>query len=570
MLVVQCRIRKIKCDETKPCCRRCQSTGRKCSYELDGRSRRSAPPRTHSIWHSQPLSDIVTYASRERRAFEYYCQRAGPAIAGSISCTFWTGAVLKACRSEPAIWDAIIAISALYENLDPFIGPPMVTEAVLSVRRPREAFLWYLRSVENVRSQLARNKVHPQIALISCVLYTCTEMLQGDVAKALRLYGQAVQLIISWQQQSPSLSETTLAAKDMMKPLLVRLGAAIFITTNCSPEGLSDLLATPSNPGSLSFEAAQTAILKLIAEAHILRCLGARHYRSGHKVPSTTFDLTVQQHALARQLDEWDCAFAFLRSAEGHPQLYSPDRKAIPVLLSIRSAASIMISTCFAEQETAYDEHIGQFRLIVEHAAAATHAPVERNDAQPGFTFEADVGPPLFFTAVKCRDQILRRTALELLRQTPKVQSMFKSMSWATLAEMIIRIEEGSVQGMRKRRPPQPTINDITAPENMEEPDSSTRGVLPATGSVPTLAELVEIDNNSLDRSSNKVTVAERQFIPEGHRVHEFGIFQAHGSAPVAMSQHMQHPVILRFTKNQKDPGTGKVELVERFLPMNF
>lgn len=123
---------------------------------------------------------------------------------------------------------------------------------------------------------------------------------------------------------------------------------------------------------------------------------------------------------------------------------------------------------------------------------------------------------------------------------------------------------------MRKRRPPQPTINDITAPENMEEPDSSTRGVLPATGSVPSLAELVKIDNNSLDRSSNKVTVAERQFIPEGHRVHEFGIFQAHGSAPVAMSQHMQHPVILRFTKNQKDPGTGKVKLVEHFLPMNF
>ncbi|KAJ5233027.1 hypothetical protein N7468_005983 [Penicillium chermesinum] len=544
MLVVQCRIRKIKCDETKPCCRRCQSTGRKCSYELDGRSRRSAPPRTHSIWHSQPLSDIVTYASREQRAFEYYCQRVGPAIAGSISCTFWTGAVLKACRSEPAIWDAIIAISALYENLDPFIGPPMVTEAVLSARRPREAFLWYLRSVENIRSQLARNKVHPQIALISCILYTCTEMLQGDVAKALRLYGQAVQLIISWQQQSPSLSETTLAAKDMMMPLL--------------------------QSRALSFEAAQTAILKLIAEAHILRCLGARHYRSGHKVSSTTFDLTVQQHALARQLDEWDYAFAFLRSAEGHPQLYSPDRRAIPVLLSIRSAASIMISTCFAEQETAYDEHIGQFRLIVEHAAAATHAPVERNNAQPGFTFEADVGLPLFFTAVKCRDQILRRTSLELLRQTPKVQSMFKSMSWATLAEMIIRIEEGSVQGMRKRPPLQPTINDITAPENMEEPDSSTRGALPAIGSVPSLAELVEIDNNSLDRSSNKVTVAKRQFIPEGHRVHEFGIFQAYGSVPVAMSQRMQNPVILRFTKNQKDPGTGKVELVERFLPMNF
>ncbi|GFF50316.1 hypothetical protein IFM51744_07306 [Aspergillus udagawae] len=570
MLVVQCRIRKIKCDETKPCCRRCQSTGRKCWYELDGRSRRIAPPHTHSIWHSQPLSDIVAYASRERRAFEYYCQRAGPTIAGSIGCPFWTGAVLKSCRSEPAIWDAIIAISALYENLDPFLGPPMVTEAVPSLRMPREAFLWYLRSVENVRSQLARNKVHPQIALTSCVLYTCAEMLQGDVAKAISLYRQAVQLILSWQRQSPRLSETTLAVKDMMMPLLVRLGAAMFITTNCSPEGLSDLLATPSNPGSLSFEAAQTAILKLIAEALILRRSGARHCCSGHKVPSTMFDLTVQQRTLARQLDEWDCVFAFLRSAEGHPQLYSPDRRAIPVLLSIRSAASIMISTCFAVQETAYDEHIGQFRLIVEHAAAATHAPVEWGDPQPGFTFEADVGPPLFFTAVKCRDQILRRTALELLRQTPKVQSMFKSMSWATLAEMVIQIEEGSVQGMRKRRALQPTINGITTLEYMEELDSSTRGVPPATESVPSLAELVEVDSNCLDRSPNKVSVAERQYIPEGHRVHEFGIYQAHGSAPVDMSQHMQHPVILRFTKNQKDPGTGKVELVERFLPMNF
>ncbi|GLA21703.1 hypothetical protein AnigIFM62618_011734 [Aspergillus niger] len=416
------------------------------------------------------------------------------------------------------------------------------------------------------------------MALISCVLYTCAEMLQGDVEKALRLYGQALQLILSWQRQSSIASETASVAKDMT-PLLIRLGAAISITTNCSPEGLSELLAVPNDSRFSSLEAAQTAILKLTSESLILRRVVAQHKRQGHNGSSTMFDWTVQQCSLMRQLNEWDCSFAFLRSAEGHPYLDFPYQRVIPILLAIRSSASIIISICFAEQEVVYDRHMDQFRSIVEHAAAAIRGDIDRDDdAQSEFTFEADVGPPLFFTAVKCRDKIVRQTALELLRQAPKVQSLFKCMSWATLAETIIQIEEGSVEGIRERQPLNHTASDITTLENRTKCSlnhttgglDNPRGALPSTESVPSLAELVEVNNIYSDKWSTGSSVHRRQYIPEVHRVHEFNIFQARGTAPVAMSQQMQHSVILRFANNKGDPKNGRLELEEHFLPLSF
>ncbi|KAF7587070.1 hypothetical protein BBP40_007807 [Aspergillus hancockii] len=508
-----------------------------------------------SIRHTQPSSDLVTLALRERRAFEYYYHRAGPAIAGGLGSQFWTSIVLKTCRSEPAVWDAIITIGVLYENLDPFLGPPMVVEAPPSVNIPKEAFSWYSRSIENTRSRIAQNKASTDVALITCVLYICAEMLQGDVAKAIQLYEQAVRLILTWRRQASMTSRTVSMVEDIL-PLLVRLGAVVLIITRCSPEGLPQLLAISSNNSKFSsLEDAQTALLKLTIESFGLRDTALRHQRGSHDRVGTMFDLTVQQRSLMHRLGEWDCTFAYLTSAEGQPFTDFPYRGAVVVLLTFRAVTSIIISTCFSQQEIVYDRHMDQFRLIVEHAASAIRVSAAQHHTQPQFTFEPDIGPPLFFTAVRCRDTVLRWKALTLLRQAPKVQSLFKCMSWVTLAETIIRLEENHsacsfMAGKESRSDRLPRDEDGHL-------DNSQ-------GTVSSANESVEVGGRCSDESS----INRRHCIPEEYRVHEFGVFRANGLFDLA--SHTPSPFVLRVTRNQRDPITGNFELVECFLPMSY
>lgn len=46
---------------------------------------------------------------------EYWFYRAGPCTVGVLNVSLWKGIVLQICRSEPAVWDAVVAASLLYE-----------------------------------------------------------------------------------------------------------------------------------------------------------------------------------------------------------------------------------------------------------------------------------------------------------------------------------------------------------------------------------------------------------------------------------------------------------------------
>lgn len=148
----------------------------------------------------RPLSLVPSGVARERRAFAHYFQHAASSIAGGLDIDFWGGVVTHVCRSEPAVWDAVNAISALFENSEPCFDPVWLrrNDNNGETLRPEhcDALRWYARSLATMRRQLDRGCVDINIALISCVLFICIETLQGRVEEALRLYEQGVSLII--------------------------------------------------------------------------------------------------------------------------------------------------------------------------------------------------------------------------------------------------------------------------------------------------------------------------------------------------------------------------------------
>lgn len=83
---------------------------------------------------------------------------------------------------------------------------------------------------------------------------------------------------------------------------------------------------------------------------------------------------------------------------------------------------------------------------------------------RPTFTFEAQCVPILYFMSTKCRVPSLQRQALDLIRQSPGKESLWRHKSVAEMAARLITIEE---EGLGIATP------SLTAPSNLPSIDDS-------------------------------------------------------------------------------------------------
>jgi hypothetical protein len=92
-----------------------------------------------------------------------------------------------------------------------------------------------------------------------------------------------------------------------------------------------------------------------------------------------------------------------------------------------------------------WDDHNQQFAEIVSLSASVieTINPLdEDNRARPLFSLDNGVIGPLYNVATLCRDPIIRRRAVQVLRLARRQEGVFNSNLCAIVAEKIIEIEE--------------------------------------------------------------------------------------------------------------------------------
>ncbi|KXG54114.1 Aflatoxin biosynthesis regulatory protein [Penicillium griseofulvum] len=466
-----CKIRKVKCGEEKPSCLRCSNTGRKCEYES-----RVTPPWIPST-PSHALSWSQNATRRERRAFAYYFHHVSQHLAGGMNVDFWTGVVPQICRSEPAVWDALIAISALYENpkqcMDFHFLKDHRRKAILFDWAQEEALTWYSRSISGVSSQIQRGSADPYIALISCALFICVETIQGRMEKALELYRQGISLILDLRAQIDhgrvSTSRAVLLERSIV-PLFLRLGtSSLTISGTQFPFELFAFVETDMSAGFASVDSARTALSALAAQVILFEREASLHLKA--------------------------------------------------------------VGTDYAE--TVFDGHFLDFVTIVEQSKLILDASAGPNGAQPPFTFEMSVGVPLAMTVLRCRDPILRRRALDLLRLAPPIQGFFKCVPVALLSETLMNLEEGYRLALRQDN---------------------------------TVALLHKAPNNSVSSgistaiTAHETAGSQAALIPEEARIHDYSIFRPNEWQPswiteedLAPFSHDPNQLYLGFSRNQYD-----------------
>ncbi|KAK7408115.1 hypothetical protein QQX98_009706 [Neonectria punicea] len=194
-----CKIRRIKCDEGRPACQRCVTTGRTCDGYgiLDNSSNRPCSGPVRSLV-SAPCN---TVSDHDRAGFQWFSARTRYKMPGTFASGFWESVVLQASWREPAVLQAVLALSAAHKRhvLDAS-GPD--SRQGLPDGQERVLLRHYSSAIKLLQPHLSvKSKENLRVALISCIVFTCLEFLRQHYKTGHVLLQHGLKLLNSIQPQ---------------------------------------------------------------------------------------------------------------------------------------------------------------------------------------------------------------------------------------------------------------------------------------------------------------------------------------------------------------------------------
>ncbi|KAF6824225.1 C6 zinc finger domain protein [Colletotrichum plurivorum] len=394
------RIRRVKCDEARPACNRCVSTGRKCdgyvqppngSYSW-AQLLRVRPPPTHPA------------AEPEIRAWGFFRTVVAPVLAGPMDSYFWTHIVPQVSEREEAVKHAVLAISSLYEK---FRGAP-VEKAI--GEKNMFAVTNYNDAIRHLRTTDA-----PETVLLVCILFTCIDMLRGETIGAISHSRHGINILNGSGPKSRFV-------RDHLEPAFCRLG--IFpLFFGVRPETFP-ILEVPESTSTAPFNT--LAELQAAYDPLIVRTIRfirkADEYRLGDDtIPEPNELMLEERRKISAAMDRWDADFAnYKKEKLGRDTERIRERELMAAKLLEMGwlVGRIWIDSCLSRKETIFDQHLDRFQRLIDIGsdAATFLRSWQRNHPRAKFTFEMGFGPLLGFVVIKCRSLRLRLAALKLMR----------------------------------------------------------------------------------------------------------------------------------------------------------
>ncbi|PQM43933.1 hypothetical protein VE01_10829 [Pseudogymnoascus verrucosus] len=477
-----CRVRRVKCDEEKPNCRRCLKSGRACEgygISYGGKLRSTQKPQPKSLpirnismdLHLNGSPEPFPGVSREERALLDYFQKAPNLKMGGIfRCEFWDSLVLQASETAPGVRYAVIALASVHRSR--FTTGDAGNTFSLKYD-DSFALKQYNKAIKDVISHTSvRDPQSIHIAAISCMLFICLEMLRGELQSMNTHFQHGINLIrhiqgrnrrhqqnrgILMMQDPQPLDEHLIHVFTRLRVQFLMLG---YDPLDSGPLFAPDVrhtrpLTIPKDFSTVSaVRHSLDTILNSVVDL-IVRIEKEYLTTNIHSPPPPI--LVGQQKNLQVTVSDWIAAFeTSIPSLLLHASLF--ERLGLCILRIYSDVVTVMLSSCFSMKETVYDAFTSEFESIIRYSeelfalgANATpgtkirgeggHKPA---DSKKGSCFSTDMFcyPPLYFTALKCRVPHLRRQAVTLLQRCPQIKGLWTGSLLARAATRIIDIEE--------------------------------------------------------------------------------------------------------------------------------
>lgn len=174
---IMVRIRRVKCGEEHPFCKRCTSTGRKC----DGYAPPKTPDASRKTTPRPPSrSDRGSSASMDEDPMEQhllYLFRTvtAPKLSGHFSSSFWQRRVLQASTVESSIRHAVIAIAAIHQDYVNWQQSKISDPSMQAF-----AFRQYTKAISYLHVLMSTQSQQLDLTLIACICFITFDCLLGN------------------------------------------------------------------------------------------------------------------------------------------------------------------------------------------------------------------------------------------------------------------------------------------------------------------------------------------------------------------------------------------------------
>lgn len=462
----------------------------------------SGPVMLHRPSISLPFTD------QEGQYFHLFREQTASELSGFFDSTFWTRSVLQECHSAPAIRHAVVALGALYKTLEksnesPPASPyPDNRDPADNARRHWEmAFRQYSNALNALVKAETADSTSNRTRLMANVLLACFDSFVGDHKQAIVQIQTGLGLLekLRAQNRRAFMSTSDEPVEEELLQMFTRLAiqAKSYDMAFHFPQPWVVRLtsAQGQDPGSPASEASspininQDPIPDRFTSVMEARLAWDRLCERIFRFTETMFahaqngvmgilPASLRQHGASfkKEIEAWSHAFEHILASRTAPGVSSQEKAAIAVLKMFQIMGEILFLMTFSDSEMHFDNFTPSFDAIVklalevvgdeERRAAAKRCPdptfcPHQSHCEPDIfggheyaarhikpSFSADLGivPPLYVVATKCRDPLIRRQAIQLLRSSARREGMWDSELTARIGTWIAEVEEEDIK----------------------------------------------------------------------------------------------------------------------------
>ena len=423
----------MKCDEAKPVCYRCSSTGRKCDGYAAASSAIAKTTKNDALTLALGLN--VTVDALEKRTFDFFRLRTTPCMSGYFNDHLWERMVFQVCQTEPAVRYAVTALGALHEERS--LRRSALRDGVdVSSVQTDFPVKQYAKALSGLQQLLACENVPMNVVLLCSLLCVHFESMRENFVPALVHAENAIKLLHSSSTfNSQKIDQSLIRAFmriDLQGSLYIGMrtpGLPFFTSATDSdlPDAFADLIH------ARDFSNTWTSRLY-----YFMRTKADRHkFQDPGNVPLELFAECQTHEGMFAAIDQllWD----FMQKPT--VKLSFREQHGLGMLRIRAKINRIVTAGCLYAEASNYDRFM---ELFVQVHAICKYIIDSENADRRLFSVSLDEGllHPLFFLATHCRDSKLRHSALGMLRLLPARAGIWHVEAMTRTAEHCIEYEE--------------------------------------------------------------------------------------------------------------------------------
>lgn len=339
---------------------------------------------------------------------------------------------------------AMTAIGAIHSRLQ-------ITEAASTPEAtgPTEQFALeeYNKSIQGLVKSLSVAKGgNVDLALTSCCLFVCLEMLRNKRKAALDHIEAGVRIIYKHEQTSAARAWSS-ELYQQLRGLFIRLNLqASFMGRTLVP---LKLYSSETIQSGLPFDdmiEARNHLDQVITRGLLfIRSVGIMREARG---PAFQLELEMEQEKVHQELLAWRQSHDKLLHKLG-PKIQQLELCASLLQRIYYYTALIWTLVVLDRSEDAYDNFTSEFESVVSHTEQLLqinpsfgNGKTHISESQPSFSLEGGIIAPVYFACCRCRHPSVRRRAQNILSNYSSREGMWNARLHAAIAKRVMQMEE--------------------------------------------------------------------------------------------------------------------------------